>query len=270
MKVAALACLVLGFGVGTLVAEAPKAPASAPASRPATTSRPVEPADKAIPRGGLENPQKSWMDRHARLVERAKAGGINLYFVGDSITDGWQGKGKAVWAKEFAPYGAGNFGIGGDRTQNVLYRLENGEFEGVTPKLVVLMIGTNNHGSNTANEIAAGVKKIIETIQTKSPTTQVLLLAVFPRSPKPEDASRKKIEAINVLLAPMGDGKKVHYLDIGKVFLEADGTLSKEIMPDFLHLSEAGYQRWADAIRPKLREILGEPPATAPATAPAK
>ena len=202
-------------------------------------------------------PDAGWLKRHEGFVEIAKKGGVDVLFMGDSITDGWRGKnGKAVWDKNFAPLQAANFGIGGDRTQHVLWRIQNGELDGIKPKVAVLMIGTNNSGSDSAAQIAEGVTAIVKTIHEKSPTTKVLLLAVFPRGKTIPNSQNDKLIEVNKTIAKLDDGKTVKYLDIGSKFLK-EGQLPKEIMPDYLHLSEAGYQIWADAITPTLRQMLG-------------
>ena len=191
----------------------------------------------------------------------SKEGTAELVFLGDSITHGWEGKGKEVWAKYYGQRKAANFGIGGDRTEHVLWRMDNGNFDGLKPKLVVLMIGTNNtgHRKDKPEDTAAGVKAIITKLQTKCPGVKVLLLGIFPRGAKPDDAGRVLNGKINELLKPMGDDKTVFYMDIGPKFLEADGTMTKDMMPDFLHPGQKGYQIWADAIDEKLSQLLGEP-----------
>ncbi len=197
--------------------------------------------------------------RHAGFVEIAKKGGVEFLLLGDSITDGWRGGGgKAVYTAHFEPLKAANFGIGGDRTQHVLWRLKNGELDGITPKLCMLMIGTNN-GGDSAEDVAAGITAIVKEIQTKSPKTKVLLLGIFPRSEKP-NAAREKNDKVNTIIAKLDDaGKTVKYLDIGAKFLNEDKTISKEIMPDFLHLSAKGYQIWAEAVLPTVKELLAAP-----------
>ena len=207
----------------------------------------------AAPKFRDGEPDAGFIKTHERYVAIAKAGGVDVLFLGDSITAGWGGA-KEIWEKSFAAYKPANFGIGGDRTQHVLWRITNGELDGIKPKVVVLMIGTNNSGSDDAPGIAKGVTKIVETIHEKSPTTKVLLLAVFPRGEKP-NPQREKLTKVNETLAKLDNGKTVYYLDIGAKFLTAEGTLTKDIMPDFLHLSKAGYQIWADAISPKLAEL---------------
>jgi lysophospholipase L1-like esterase len=200
----------------------------------------------------IKNPE-----RHAKFMEVVKQGDIDLVFLGDSITDGWRGGGKAVWAENFAPLKAANFGIGGDRTQHVLWRIQNGELDGYKAKAVVMMIGTNNLGPNTNEEIADGITVLVKEIQKRQPQARLLLLGIFPRSAKPTDGSRQRIKDINATIAKMDDGQKVFYMDIGEKFLDADGTLPKEIMPDALHPNAKGYQIWADAIIGKVKDLMG-------------
>jgi lysophospholipase L1-like esterase len=198
----------------------------------------------------------NWMDLHSRFLERAKKGNVDLLFLGDSITQGWHD--NEVWKRFYGPRNAANFGIGGDRTQHVLWRIQHGELEGIDPKVVVLMIGTNNASSGTADEIAQGVAAIVEELRHRLPKAKVLLLGVLPRGQKP-DATREKLQAVNAKIARLDDGSHVKYLDIGKAFLNEDGTISPEIMPDFLHLTRKGYRIWADAMEPTLWSMLDEP-----------
>ena len=210
--------------------------------------------------------------RHESFNEISKKGEAELVFLGDSITHGWEsaGRGREIWEKHWAPLKAANFGIGGDRTEHVLWRLEHGNFDGLQPKLVVLMIGTNNTGhqgrpqkeldgavySCSAEQTAAGIKAILEKLHAKCPKSKVLLLGIFPRGADSTDKMRLQNEATNALIQTFANGQRVHYLDIGKKFLEPDGTLSKEIMPDLLHPNAKGYQIWADSIETKVRELL--------------
>jgi lysophospholipase L1-like esterase len=192
-----------------------------------------------------------------RLKETPDA---ELLFIGDSITQGWEANGaKDVWAKFYAKRKAVNLGIGGDRTQHVLWRLINAPLDGVKPKAAVVMIGTNNSNSedNTPGQIVDGVAAIIAKLRERLPNTKILLLGIFPRSEN-FTPQRGKLTQINQVLAKLDDGKNVHYLDIGHRFLTNDGILLADIMPDYLHLSPKGYQMWADAIEPKLAELLGE------------
>jgi len=200
-----------------------------------------------------------WTLRHMAVNERVKQGGVDLIFIGDSITHSWEGGGKDIWEKYYARRNAVNMGFSGDRTQHVLWRLDNGNIEGISPKAAVIMIGTNNSNGkdNTAEEIADGMIAICKKLRKKLPKTKILLLAVFPRGPKPS-AQREKNSKANELASKIADGKMIHYLDIGPKFLEPDKSLSKEIMPDYLHLTPKGYTIWAEAIEPKVAELMGE------------
>jgi lysophospholipase L1-like esterase len=202
-------------------------------------------------------------ERHKVFVDIAKKGHHDVVFLGDSITDAWGGEGHNarasgtdVWKERFEQLHAVNFGIGGDRTQHVLWRIENGELEGYKPKAAVLMIGTNNLGANTDEEIAEGIKAVVEAIHKKQPHTKVLLLGIFPRGQQPTDKNRDRIKNINKTIAKLDDGgKTVKYLDFGDKLVEKDGTISKDIMPDFLHLTKKGYEIWADAIDKPLKDL---------------
>jgi lysophospholipase L1-like esterase len=204
-----------------------------------------------------------WIARHESFVKQAQQGGIDLLFMGDSITDFWRNRGSNVWNTYYAPLHAANFGISADRTQHVLWRIEHGELDGIHPKVVVLMIGTNNTGKeqdhqtirNTPPQVIEGVTAVVHEIQAKLPETKILLLAIFPRSQRGEPI-RDEIKQINLSIAQLDDGKSVTFLDIGPKFLEPDGTLSREIMPDLLHPSEKGYQIWAEAMQPTLNRLM--------------
>jgi lysophospholipase L1-like esterase len=222
-------------------------------------------AVKPAPREG------PWLKRHEGFVAIAKKGDVDLLFLGDSITDAWGGEGHnpksngaKIFTEEFVPLKAANFGIGGDRTQHVLWRLQNGELDGIMPKVAMLMIGTNNSNGmdNSAEEIADGITAIVKEIQKRSPKTKVLLLGVFPRGKDPAaspgiKAQREKLTKVNSIVKALDDGgKTVKYLDIGDKLMEKDGTISPEIMPDYLHLSEKGYRIWADAVKGPIKELL--------------
>lgn len=244
------AALIL-IGLATAVSAQVQAP-TAPAKKAASQAPDVA-APKIGPDGSVN---AGFMASHEKFVSIAQAGTAELVFLGDSITAGW-GRNNEIWDKAFGKYKPANFGIGGDRTQHVLWRITNGELDGIHPKAVVLMIGTNNAGADSAEGIAKGITKIVETIRTKQPQAKILLLAVFPRGEKAEaNASREKLKQVNETIAKLDDGQHIHYLDIGNKFLQPDGSLSKDIMPDFLHLSATGYQIWADAIGPKLAELM--------------
>ena len=243
MKKLTLLCLLFA---SALVAEAPKNYAIIPVLHPGTEKR------------------------HASFNEISKKGEAQLVFLGDSITHGWESKGKPVWDKYWAPLNAANFGIGGDRTEHVLWRLEHGNFDGLKPKEIVIMIGTNNTGHQgraqkennnevyqcTAQQTADGVKAIIAKLQAKCPGAKILLLAIFPRGATPEDSFRKQNEETNKIIKTYADDKTVFFMDVGSKFLTADGTLTKEIMPDLLHPNEKGYEIWAEAVQGKVKELL--------------
>ena len=192
----------------------------------------------------------AWLKRHEAFAAEAKAGNADLVLLGDSITDAWRGQ-KALWAERFAPLNAANYGISGDCTQHLLWRLRNGALGGRRPKAVMLLIGTNNlgWGKQSVDSAAAGVEELIGELRG----TRILLLGVFPRGEKPDDPLRARIKDLNERLSKL---KHVTYLDIGGRFLEPDGTISKEVMPDFLHLSEKGYRVWADAVKEPLEALL--------------
>jgi N-acetylglucosamine-6-sulfatase len=218
---------------------------------------------KSVATTPMERPEERNQQRHAKFNEVSKEGTAEVVFLGDSITQGWEGKGKAMWEQHFAPMKAANFGIGGDRTEHVLWRLANGNFDGLKPKLVVLMIGTNNTGHQgregyacSAQQTADGVKEILAVLEKKCPEAKVLLLGIFPRGPDAMDKFRVQNEETNAIIKGYADGKRVFWKDLGSVFLANDGTLSKEIMPDLLHLNEKGYQMWAEAILPDVTALM--------------
>jgi lysophospholipase L1-like esterase len=239
-------------------APAPGAPpAAAPGAAPDGPGRgrgrgplpPLGPATEPRPRDDA---------RHQSFLEVAKAGNIDVLFVGDSITDWWrqEQRGLAVWNEHFAPLRAANFGIAGDTTQGVLWRMQNGELEGFSAKLIVLMLGTNNINRNTNADIAQGNRAIIEEFRKRQPGAKVLLLGVFPRGGAADNPFRASIKEINTHLQALADNTQVFYMDIGDKFLAADGTLPVEIMPDGLHPNTQGYRIWADAIVGRVRELL--------------
>ena len=196
-------------------------------------------------------------DRHEAMNKRVKEGNVDLIFIGDSITEGWEAAGRKAWDEHFAKLNAVNLGIGGDRTQNVLWRLDNGNIDGITPKAAVLMIGTNNAEENTAEEIGEGITAIVEKLREKLPDTKILVLAIFPRGEKP-DALREKLAKASAIASKTADSKSVFYMDIGPKFLEPDGTLSREIMPDLVHLNANSYEIWAREVEPKVKELMGK------------
>ncbi|MDB5357712.1 MAG: putative secreted glycosyl hydrolase [Phycisphaerales bacterium] len=190
--------------------------------------------------------------------EALKKGEIQLVFLGDSITDGWRGGPQhEIFLKAFGKYNPYNTGISGDQTQHLLYRIDHGELDGIHPKVVEIMIGTNNLGNGQSPKDAIeGIKAVVEDVEKKLPETKILLLAVFPRGEKASDGFRPKIKEVNEALAKLPDADKhVKFLDINEKFLDSDGTLPKSVMPDSLHPNVKGYQIWADAIEPTVDEM---------------
>ncbi|HEY3324083.1 MAG TPA: platelet-activating factor acetylhydrolase IB subunit [Planctomycetota bacterium] len=206
--------------------------------------------------------QKWWMPRHEQKLAEVKKlqGKVDLLWIGDSITHGWENTGKSVWDESYAKRNAFNIGFSGDRTEQVLWRLQNGEVEGIAPKLIVMMIGTNNagHRKEKSEETAAGIKAILEELGKRLPQSKVLLLAIFPRGAKTEDALRKLNDETNKLIAPYADNKRVFFLDINAKFLQPDGTLTKDIMPDLLHPNPKGYKIWAEAVEPTIEKLMSD------------
>jgi lysophospholipase L1-like esterase len=201
---------------------------------------------------------KGWTDRHEAMNARVKQGNVDLIFIGDSITHGWESGGKKVWEKFYAQRNAVNLGISGDRTQHVLWRLDHGNIDGISPKLAVVMIGTNNTSQNTPEEIVDGIKAIVERLRTKLPETKVLLMAIFPRGPNNDDPRRQVAMKVNEALPNLADGRIVQYIDIAPMLLAADGTLAKPIMSDLLHPTAKGYAIWAEAIEATVTTMMGE------------
>jgi lysophospholipase L1-like esterase len=213
---------------------------------------------KELPDTPVQAPRDAkWVARHESFIDIAKKGDVDVLFLGDSITDGWRGEsGKSVWDKAFGRLKPANFGIGGDRTEHLLWRIQNGELDGITPKVAVVLIGTNNTLNESAEQIAEGIGAIVHTIRVKSPTTKVLVLGIFPRGKTIPNALNNKIIEANKFIAKLDDGKNVKYLNIGQKFMKA-GQIPDAIMYDHLQLTAAGYQIWADALTPTLRTMLG-------------
>lgn len=206
-----------------------------------------------------------WLPRHLQKLADAKAmvargASPEVVFIGDSITEGWEKSGASVFASNYARYNALALGFGGDRTENVLWRLQHGEVDGLHPKVTVLMIGTNNTGARQEDPrfTAAGIRRDIEELQRRLPDTRILLLAIFPRDATPQGEARKLNAEINAIIAGFAD-QRVTYLDINQAFLDAKGNLSPDIMPDLLHPNTRGYQIWADAMAPTLTRLLSQP-----------
>ena len=202
---------------------------------------PANPCAAASPRDDWYRDVQNKFDKYGNKP-------ADIVFDGDSITNRWEGTGRTVWASHFAGRAA-DFGIEGDRTENLLWRLSKNQVEGVNPKVVVLMIGTNNSGRDSAENIAGGVKAIVEKYEELCPQAHIILMAIFPRGHTPEDGGRHKVEAVNEIIKSLASDH-VSYVDIGPKLLQPDGTLLASMAPDFVHPTEPGYVIWADAIQP--------------------
>ena len=216
-----------------------------------------------------EKKDEWWVKRHAANVEQMEKGNIDLLMIGDSITHGWEGKGKKVWDSYYGHRKAINLGFSADRTEHVLWRLDHLPLDKINPKAAVIMIGTNNvgHKSSSPKEAAEGIKTIVEKLEKQYPSMKILVLNVFPRDEKPDGGMRKAVDEINSHLPELlKDKANVTLLNINPVFLDADKNLPKDIMPDVLHPNTYGYELWAKAMEPTLTKLLGEKnPATLPA-----
>jgi lysophospholipase L1-like esterase len=201
-------------------------------------------------------PKAEWEKLHAEFSAIAAKGEAKLVFHGDSLLGG--ARWSEAWKKEFGPFEPAYFGMGGDRTQNLLWRLENGEIGALKPKVVVLLIGTNNIYTTPRDieDTARGIIACARKLNTAYPEAKILVLGVFPRDEDPKSPIREKIRKINELVAAVDDGKSIFVQDIGGIFLEADGRLSRETAPDQLHFKEEGNRRWAEAIAPFVREHM--------------
>ena len=220
------------------------------------------PNNATIPSARLEKDFYDWDQRHAAALVAKDKIQPEYVLIGDSITHLWAGepnepkgnRGADSWKALFGDR-ALNLGFGWDRTQNVLWRIEHGELDGLHPKAVVIHIGTNNlagtvHArSNTPAEIAEAIKLIIERVRQKCPDTKIILMAIFPRGEKPTDPKRAQVAAINALIAPLGQQPGVTFCDITEKLIGQDGIISREMMGDFLHPAARGYAVWADALR---------------------
>ena len=204
---------------------------------------------------------------HQQLVEKAKQGKIDVYFLGDSITRRWGAldypEFLAHWQKSFHGWNAADFGWGGDSTHQMLWRITNGEFEGLRPKVIVFLGGTNNIGDKpqpgAADDTVEGIRAILDTLQAKAPQATIVLTAIFPRNDNPE--SNKIVAEVNTRIAKFADGQRIRFLNINDQLADKDGTLFAGMTVDKLHLSVKGYEVWAKNLKPVLTELLGEPAA---------
>jgi lysophospholipase L1-like esterase len=198
-----------------------------------------------------------WMARHQAMNARVQHGQVDLIYVGDSLVQLYEQQGKDTWDRYYAPRHAVNLGLGGDRTEHVLWRLDHGNLDGIAPKLAIVQIGQNNGGHNTAEEIGAGVIAVVQKIRATLPTTKILLLAIFPRREKPTE-EREVLATASRIAAKLADNTTIFSMDINNIFLRPDGSIPAALMPDFEHPSAKGYRRWAEAIEPKVAELMGD------------
>ena len=207
-----------------------------------------------VPGGG-----DTWKARHLAINARAKAGHVDLIYIGDSIVRSWMWDGTPVWDYYYAKRNGMIAGMTGDRTEQVLWRLQNGNIDGISPKLAIVMIGQNNGPFNTGEEIGAGVAAIVQTLRKKLPETKLLVLAIFPRGEKPT-AERAVLAKANEIASKLADGNYVFYMDVNYLLLRPDGSIPASLMPDFEHPNEEGHRVWAAAIEPKVAELMGDAP----------
>lgn len=199
-----------------------------------------------------------WLPRHKEKVALAQQGNVDLLLVGDSITHGWEQSGATVWQAFFGDINTLNIGFSGDRTENVLWRLQHGEVEGIKPKLTIMMIGTNNtgHRMDSPEDIASGVNAILDEFEQRIPDSKVLLLAIFPRGAKPDDEMRINNNAANMLLERLAKNRGVMFANINSLFLTDNQVLLPSVMPDLLHPKEDGYKIWAEALTPYIEKYV--------------
>ncbi|ABG42280.1 lipolytic enzyme, G-D-S-L [Paraglaciecola sp. T6c] len=217
-------------------------------------------SEKALSITPVARTEPWWQERHLQKMDEKKAlnDDVDLLFLGDSITHSWEDTGAATWKKHYAHLKPLNLGYSGDCTEHLLWRLQNGEIDNLTPKLTVILIGTNNagHRVESAQDTAAGVKAILNEVQSRLPKSKILILATFPRSKSKNAPMRKRVNAINDLVQHLTDNKNTFWLDIGHVFLTEDGTVLDTVMPDFLHLTSEQYQVWADAMQNTIARLM--------------
>lgn len=195
-------------------------------------------------------------DRHAQFLERSKQGNIDIVFLGDSITNRWSSVGEESWRK-LARYKPVDFGIEGDCTEHLLWRLEHGELDAISPKVVVLLIGSNNvfyFADELPEWTVRGIEKIVTVIQKRAPASKVLLLGIFPRDERVSRV-RQTITEVNRKIQQLDDGVRVRFVDMGSQFLDGDGNIPADIMPDKVHLSAKGYDLWYRSLEPILSEM---------------
>jgi lysophospholipase L1-like esterase len=261
---AAIVCGLVGEAGSPVAVARPKYHVP-PSTNPACIPAPYDENDPGI--------RDHKIPLHRAFLERGKQGDVDVLFLGDSITMHWHvqpalvgcpeyggaGKGgEPIWKRNLEPLKAVNFGAWGDQTQHLLWRItDGGELEGLDPKVVVLMIGTNNLSvGHKPEQIAEGIRFIVDAVRAQLPRTRILLLGAFPRGQQPDDPFRVKTRQVNALIAGLQDNERVFYLDVGPALLDADGVGRKDVQHDFLHLTSNGYRIWAETMAPYLDDLL--------------
>lgn len=224
------------------------------------------PATMAESRPGKnETGWTEWLRHHENRKRWCTEKEVDILMVGDSIVFEWPRVGKQVWEEFYGKRKAVNIGSSGDQTHHMLWHFQNGGLDGMkerNPKLVVVMIGTNNRGEpeQHGKDTAYGILALLKEIHAKLPKSEILLMPIFPRGDTPEDAGRLRNDEVNAIIRTYVDNKTVHWLDIRHVFLDDKGKLKRELMPDGLHPNPEGYRVWAQAMEPTIRKFLGEGP----------
>ena len=221
-------------------------------------------ADTKLDKSLVVSPAKQvnwWVQRYKQKLTVARQGGVDLVLIGDSITRGWEQEfAKDVWNQYFSEYRSLNLGFGGDRTEQVIWRIQHGAVNGISPKLVVLLIGTNNTGSqkSPAIETALSIRNILEELESRLPQSKILLMAIFPRSASPDNELRLLNNEINKKISKLADNKNIFFLDINNRFINESGELSQEVMHDYLHLTKQGYEIWAASMAPVVSALIDD------------
>jgi len=247
LAVSAFALTVWLSACSAKIVPAAPAPRALAVSVPETTIAVPQRLEDGLPQAAVEN----FNARHTDYA--ARRGDLDLLFLGDSITEGWAGA-KDVWDRYYGTLKADQFGVGYDRTQHLLWRLQNGEGQHVSPRVVVLLIGTNNIGQNPDDDVVAGITAVVKEIQSDFRSAKILLLGILPRN-HVSQPDRAHITAVNRAISKLDDGKRVFFLDIGAKFLDPDGEIPTELMADLLHPTEKGYETWAQGIKDKLASL---------------
>ncbi|QYY35028.1 GDSL-type esterase/lipase family protein [Ruficoccus sp. ZRK36] len=239
------ACVLMVFSNSFLTTASAETPSTAenPATTPAT-----------------RNP---WLDQHERTLRNVKAHpDAKLVFIGDSITQNWNSRGKDVWKERYSGLPAISLGVSGDKTENILWRLQHGELDGLDPALIVIMAGTNNIHRDTAEQIAEGIEAIVNEVLARCPDSQIVLMGIFPRGPNPRAPERPKIIEVNAIISELAADPQVEFLDIRDSLVDENGNMDRELFPDYLHPLAPGYVIWADALNPYLEKALSAPEGT--------